>query len=172
MKGMLRESEARIRSMGLIHEKLYQSRSLSSVNFGSYVETLASQLVRMHAVGDQPPELEVNIDDIDLPLDTAMPCGLIINELVSNSLKYAFVDRPEGRIVIDVHREGEREYRLRVSDNGVGMKLPQKGERRSSLGLNLIEMLVDQLNGSLEYKNGDGITADIRFHEVVYQSRV
>ncbi len=172
MKGMLKESESRIRSMGLIHEKLYQSRSLSTVDFKSYVENLAGQLVEMHEVEDQRVDLEVAIEDVELPLDTAMPCGLIINELVSNSLKYAFADGRDGRISIRVDPEDERYYRLRVSDNGVGVPLPNPGSRRNSLGLNLVEMLVEQLNGSLEYRNGDGITADIRFEEIVYQNRM
>ena len=172
MKGMLKESESRIRSMGLIHEKLYQSNSLSTVDFKSYVDTLSGQLLRMHTAEDQP-DLEVDINDVQLPLDTAMPCGLIINELVSNSLKYAFNDGRKGRIAIKVSPTGERAYQLRVSDNGVGMKkMPVPGERRSSLGMSLVEMLVDQLNGTVEFRNGDGTTADIQFKETVYTNRM
>lgn len=172
MKGMLKESESRIRSMGLIHEKLYQSNSLSSVDFKSYVDTLSGQLLRMHS-GETQPELEVDIDDVQLPLDTAMPCGLIINELVSNSLKYAFSDGRQGRISIKLSPTGERAYRLRVSDNGVGMeKLPVPGERRASLGMSLVEMLADQLNGTVEFSNGVGTTADIQFKETVYSNRM
>lgn len=173
MKGMLKESEARIRSMGLIHEKLYQSNSLSTVDLKSYVDTLSGQLLRMHAATDQKLNVAVDIDDVELPLDTAMPCGLIINELVSNSLKYAFTDGRDGRIDIAVTPQGERSYRMTVKDDGVGMKkLPVAGERRSSLGMNLIEMLVDQLNGTLEYRNGDGTTAEIEFRETVYTNRM
>lgn len=172
MKGMLKESESRIRSMGLIHEKLYQSRRLSVIDFKSYVNQLAGQLVSMHQVADQKLNLEVDIEGVELPLDTAMPCGLIINELVSNSLKYAFVDGRDGEIAIKVTPEGEQSYRLEVSDNGVGMKLPVAGERRHSLGMNLVEMLVEQLNGDVSYRNGDGMTTDIRFCETVYQNRM
>lgn len=172
MKGMLKESESRIRSMGLLHEKLYQSNSLSTVDFKSYVDTLSGQLLRMHTSEEQP-DLDVDIDDVLLPLDTAMPCGLIINELVSNSLKYAFNDGPKGRIAIKVSPTGESAYQLRVSDNGVGMKkMPVPGERRSSLGMSLVEMLVDQLNGAVEFRNGDGTTADIQFKETVYTNRM
>jgi two-component sensor histidine kinase len=172
MKGMLKESELRIRSMGLLHEKLYQSNSLSTVDFKSYVDTLSGQLLRMHTSEEQP-DLDVDIDDVLLPLDTARPCGLIINELVSNSLKYAFNDGRKGRIAIKVSPTGESAYQLRVSDNGVGMKkMPVPGERRSSLGMSLVEMLVDQLNGAVEFRNGDGTTADIQFKETVYTNRM
>jgi two-component sensor histidine kinase len=90
----------------------------------------------MHSDPDRKLDLVVDIDDMELALDTAMPCGLIINELVSNSLKYAFNDGRDGRISVQVQTQGDGAYRMRVSDDGIGMKqLPIPGERRSSLNV-------------------------------------
>ncbi len=172
MKAMLKESEARIRSMGLIHEKLYQSNSLSTIDFKSYVDTLANQLLRMHRLGETRLDLKVDIDDVQLPLDTAMPCGLIINELISNSLKYAFQGREQGCIHVRLDRQIDRSYHMRVADDGIGMPVDKADHRKGSLGMNLVHMLVDQLNGEVEFKNGQGTTADIRFREIEYTNRI
>ena len=172
MKAMLKESEARIRSMGLIHEKLYRSDSLSTIDFKSYVDTLASQLLRMHRLGETRLDLQVDIDNVQLPLDTAMPCGLIINELISNSLKYAFQGREQGRIHVRLDRQEDRSYHMKVADDGIGMPIDASNQRKGSLGMNLVHMLVDQLNGEIEFKNGQGTIAEIRFREIEYTNRM
>lgn len=171
LKANMRECEGRIRSMGLIHERLYQSKSLCTIDFGKYVETLSQELMRMHGDGKKPPKVELDIKDVQLSLDTAMPCGLIINELLSNSLKYAFPDREDGKIAVRVRESDGDGFLMEVSDDGVGIE-KGKPKREGSLGQRLIDMLVEQISGSIEYRNGVGLTALIRFRECKYQTRV
>ncbi len=172
IKSFLSESESRIRSMGLIHEKLYQSQNISEVDFNAYVETLASQLIGMHSRQGGDISLKVDIDDIHLGLDTAMPCGLIVNELVSNSLKYAFPGGRDGTISIKVVPEKTPgHYRLTIADDGVGIS-GEKPVREGALGSRLVEMLVDQLDGKVDYRNGVGTSVHIEFYESEYTERV
>lgn len=171
VKTFLKESEARIRSMGLIHEKLYQSNNISEIDFASYVTTLASELIRM-SQRQNPVELAVEIDDVQLALDTAMPCGLIVNELVSNSLKYAFPDQESGKIRISASPIGSGRFSLEVEDNGIGLGGRAKPEREGSLGTRLVDMLVDQLDGDVSYHNGVGTRVAIEFSESEYTDRM
>ena len=173
LKRILKESESRIRSMGLIHEKLYQSESLSEINFESYVGTLAGELSRMYSETSSTVDLKIEVDDVHLGIDTALPCGLLINELVSNSLKYAFPDGRKGSVLIQMKPDDEPgRYHLVVSDDGIGAPEDGKLEREGSLGMRLIEMLTEQLNGTVQFSNGVGITADIHFYETSYTNRV
>ena len=171
VRSFLAESESRVRSMGLIHEKLYQSQNISEIDFHGYVETLAGQLVQMHRASNGDVRLKVDAHDIQLGLDTAMPCGLIVNELVSNSLKYAFPDGQDGEISIDIKPLEAGRYHMVVSDSGVGLS-GARPQREGSLGSKLVEMLVDQLDGSIDYRNGDGTSVHIDFSESDYEERV
>ncbi len=171
IKVFLKESESRIRSMGLIHEKLYQSQNISEIDFHGYVETLAGQLVRMHRSEGSNVSLEVDAPEILLGLDTAMPCGLIVNELVSNALKYAFPDHRDGKISIKVRPVSDGRYSLIVADDGIGLQ-GKKPEREGSLGSKLVDMLVDQLDGEIDYRNGVGTSVHIEFYESEYEERV
>ena len=170
VRGALFDSELRIRSMALIHEKLYQSESLSSVEMGEYVDTLCRELLRME--GSRPRKLELDIKEISLGLDTALPCGLIINELVCNSMKYAFPDERDGTVRVALKHIQNTEYELVVSDDGVGMKVAPDLQNTKSLGLRLVGMLVEQLHGTVSFSNGVGTTASIRFRETEYRKRV
>lgn len=173
LKNILREGEARIFSMSLIHEKLYQSKSLSEIDFQSYVESLVSQLIQMSEMPGLELRTHIDAKGVELALDTALPCGLMINELVSNALKYAFVGRPKGRIEIHVKKVGDSEFRMSVADDGVGMP-PVEERRQGSLGTRLVEMLADQLDGDIEISTSpdDGTTTTIRFFESQYANRV
>ncbi len=180
MMDALLESESRIRSMGLIHEKLYQSDSLSDIQFANYVEALARELQRMYAGTAGRIEVKVDVpDDITFALDTALPCGLIVNELVSNSLKYAFPKKGEGCISISVNRLDDQphSYAMVVADDGAGLKAHgdgPKGVREGSLGTRLVDMLADQLDGEAEQYEPEegGVATRITFRESIYKERL
>ena len=160
---ILKESQNRIKSMALIHEKLYGSRDLARIDFRGYVQSLIAFLTRSYVLYPVPT-IEVDIEDVSLDIDMAIPCGLIINELISNSLKYAFKDEPAGAIRVALAREGNL-YRLEISDNGIGIPPEVDFRNSTSLGLQLVVTLTDQLNGSLEHLDGKGTTFVITFME-------
>jgi len=180
MTDALLESESRIRSMGLIHEKLYQSESLSNIRFANYVEALARELQRMYSGTAGRIEVQVDVpDDIVFALDTALPCGLMVNELVSNSLKYAFPEKGEGCISISVSRLEDQAhgYAMVVADDGAGLKAHgdgPKGVREGSLGTRLVDMLADQLDGKAEQYEPEegGVATRITFRESIYKERL
>lgn len=146
----MRDSQMRIRSMALIHEKLYQSPSLASIDFGEYVKSLAIDLFRTyrgHAGGIQ---LETKLDKVFLSLDHAVSCGLILNELMTNSLKYAFPNSRNGTIWVELRSTPDHILNLRVADDGVGFPSDLDVFNTKSLGLQLVNSLVRQLDATLE----------------------
>ena len=164
---LFRESQARIRSMALIHEKLYQSSDLSRIDFGEYVQNLAAYLLRSYNGRGNTVKLNVDVGDIQLGIDKAVPCGLIINELVSNALKHAFPEGafPEGHhgtIDIAMRREG-KEYTLFVGDDGVGMPRQAEAENTGSIGLQLVDTLIEQIEGSISRGEERGTQFTIKF---------
>ena len=159
----LKESQSRIRSMALIHEKLYQSENLSHINFSEYVASLTNYLSRSYILS-QNVTIEIDIKGISLDVDRAIPCGLIINELVSNSLKYAFKDGRTGKLRVGMSRDGDR-YILTVGDNGVGLPPGFDFRESQSLGLQLVTTLVDQIEGTIELEKTAGTVFTIRFGE-------
>ncbi len=144
---MLREGQNRVQSMALIHENLYRSQDLANVDFGEYVKTLVAHLFSSYGGGQGKVNLIVEVDRVPLSIDTAIPCGLIINELVTNSLKYAFPKGRKGEIQVCLHLVGDGEVALTVSDNGVGLPPGFDIERTESLGLRLVTTLADQIDG-------------------------
>lgn len=172
LRQVLRESESRIRSMGLLHEKLYQSESVSEIDFAGYLHTLTSELVRMNTPQGEKREVRLAVHGIKLGLDTALPCGLIVTELVSNSLKYAFTPGNAGVILISLSKTKEGEYTLVVWDNGVGLPKDYADRQTNSLGTRLVTMLTDQLNGTLTVDGERGTRTEIRFKESHYRNRI
>lgn len=162
---MLKESQNRIRSMALIHEKLYQSRNLASIDFDGYVETLVRDLIRSYGVNTAGAAVTTKVENICLNIDTAVPCGLIINELVSNALKHAFPDGRKGEITITFSQSGDT-LELAVSDNGVGIPETIDFRNTDSLGLRLVTILAeDQLNGEITLDRCEGTTFRITFRK-------
>lgn len=165
---LFRESQNRVRLMALIHEKLYQSSDLSRINFKEYVEVLLSYLLRSYEVSSQNIQLTVNIEDFSLEIDTAVSCGLIINELISNSLKYAFPkqnalleDRTQTKtpsIVVSASLTDSQCFDIEYKDNGIGLPHNLDIEEAETLGLQIISSLTDQLDGQLQIKNQAGAT--------------
>ena len=159
----LRDTQNRIKSMALIHEKLYRSRDLARIDFKEYVQSLVVSLTRSYTVN---PGVRISIDigDVALDIDTAIPCGLIINELISNSLKYAFKGEKSGEIKISLTYE-DGLYKLRVSDDGIGLPPEIDFRNTPSLGLQLVVTLTEQLKGSIEHITGKGTMFVITFRE-------
>ncbi len=147
---ILRESQNRVKSMALVHEKLYRSPDLARIDFAEYVRSLTAQLFRTYAPGSGVVELQTQIEGLWLDVDTAVPCGLIINELVSNALKYAFPDGRSGKIRVAVDRGDADRLALRVVDNGVGFPANVDYRNTTSLGLQLVNTLADQIGGTVE----------------------
>ncbi len=160
---MFKESQSRIRAMALIHEKLYQSNDLSKVNFAEYIGNLAANLFRSYELSSRSIQPIVNVEDIFLEIDVAVPCGLIINELVSNSLKYAFPSGSSGEIRIELYADNSGELTLNVSDNGVGLPKDLDVNNLNSLGLQLVNSLVEQLGGTVKLNRDGGTEFTITF---------
>ena len=160
---MFADSRDRIKSMALIHEKLYQSGNLARVSFGQYITGLTDQLLRAHAARPDAVALRREVEDISLDIDAAIACGLIVNELVSNALKHAFPDARQGEIVIRLHADQDGCVTLVVADNGVGLPPGTDLRAAETLGLQLVSTLVQQLRGSVEVDGGEGTRFTIRF---------
>ena len=171
LRQVLAESEARIRSMGLLHEKLYQSDSVSMIEVESYMRSLTNELMRMNTRQSSKIELKLAVAGIQMGLDTALPCGLIVTELISNSMKYAFPEGRPGAILVSVCRTSEGEYSLIVWDNGIGVPENFDISKAKSLGLRLVTMLCAQLNGQLHVSGQRGTRVEIRFKESEYANR-
>jgi PAS domain S-box-containing protein len=172
-----RESQDRVISMALIHEELYKGGGLEKLDFSPYIEELAENLSHTCSFGNNDISLKLNLENnVFFDMDVAVPLGMIINELVSNSFKHAFSGRKEGEIQIKLHREGNGEYiismnekcksttfALTISDNGIGIPENLDIEELDSLGLQLVTSLVAQLDGELEIKGNNGTEFTIRF---------
>ncbi len=171
-----RESQDRVISMALIHEELYKGEEFETLNFSPYIEELANTLFQTYSLGDIEISLNMDMEEnLFFDMDIAVPLGMIVNELVSNSLKHAFTGRDRGEIRIKLHREEPTEletegyeststsFTLTISDNGVGIPENLDIEDLDSLGMQLVTSLVDQLDGKLEMKRNNGTEFTIRF---------
>ena len=154
-------SEHRVRAMATIHERLYLSEDLAKIDFGGYIEALVEGLIGGYKTS-QDISLMTAVDDITLDLDQAIPCGLMINELVSNSLKYAFVDDRQGILEVRMSKTADG-YRMSVRDDGVGFPANIDFRKSPSLGLQLINTLTHQLGGSVDMKNDVGTEFSVEF---------
>jgi len=167
---ILKESQNRVKSMAIIHEKLYQSKDLSQINFGEYIESLVSNLFYSYNANNTDIKPVYDVEDLSLNMDTAVPCGLIISELVSNSLKYAFPTEKSGEILISL-KFRDNKYRLIISDNGVGMSEVDV-DKLDSLGLLLVFSLTEQLDGDITINREHGTEFIINFEEIKYKKRI
>jgi len=169
---MFKESEARIRSIALVHDRLYESGDFADIDFCGYVNNLLCSLFTFYGVDHAKIALKIDIEDISLELDNAIPCGLIINELVSNSLKYAFPQGREGEIRVTLRSIDADEFQLSVSDNGEGIPEGLDLKNGGSMGLDVVRTLAEhQLGGTIELKRKDGTEFRIRFRRELYRRR-
>lgn len=163
------QSKNRVKSMAMIHEKLYQTKNLNSINFSDYIRTLLSGLI-YDSNKVSMIDFEIDIGDINLNLETAIPCGLIINEIVSNSIKHAFPEGENGKIWVEMYEKNG--YELIIGDDGLGKLTQESFDKSQSLGLNLIKSLVDQLEGEIRILDGKGTIYKLTFQELNYKTRI
>jgi len=154
----IKDSQSRVRAMALAHERIYRSHNLSDINLKDYLNYLTKQILQFYNVNQYPIGISVTMDAIMADIDTVIPVGLILNELVSNSLKHAFPDGRKGTISIEGFPEDANTFRFVYHDDGVGMPAGFDWKNTESLGLRLVNSLVDQLDGTLESCDGEGTT--------------
>ena len=164
-KEVYKESQNRVITMALIHEELYQAKDLSSIGFADYIRHLTSNLFSSYGIDREKVQLNLNMDSTSMVVDTAIPLGLIVNELVSNALQHAFPDSGIGVVSVDFGRKDDGEFTLVVSDDGIG--LPEKVDhtKTKTLGLQLVNILVEQLGGRIDLIRGEGTTFTISCRE-------
>jgi PAS domain S-box-containing protein len=167
---VFRDSQSRIKSMALIHEKLYQSKTLAKVEMESYIQELTRTLFYTYNSRHIDLRIDTRVDNVFLDINSAVPCGLIINEVISNACKHAFTGRDRGCIRIRFEKTGEQ-YNLEISDDGVGMPDGTDISSFKSLGMNLIEALSAQLGAHLEIKTRGGVSIRVTFVEKVKPTR-
>jgi len=160
---VFRMTQNRIKSMALIHDHLYHSGDLARIDFSQYIETLVSSLYYSYGVDPGTVEMKIEVGDVDIDLDQAVPCGLILNELVSNTFKYAFPEGRQGELNISIADCNGDGYRLAVADNGVGFPEDIDFENTESMGLQLVNIFTDQLEGTLELVRDNGTEFRIQF---------
>jgi two-component sensor histidine kinase len=157
------DSRNRVRSMALVHENLYRAGNFARIPMATHIERLCGHLARAYDLHRQRVELEIAVDEIELDMNTATSCGLIINELVSNALKHAFAGRG-GHLRVSLQRDGDSRYVLRVADDGVGIDRDVAVENAGSLGLQLVGDLTQQIRGSLSVEAGRGTCFTVTFN--------
>jgi PAS domain S-box-containing protein len=162
-RNSFRESQDRIRSMALVHERLYESQDFASIDFAAYIRDLSSHLFTSYLADPGRITLNIDVAGIAMGIDKAIPCGLIINELVSNALKHAFPDNLSGEISIRFSVDEDDWITLTVVDTGVGIPPGLDFKNTGSLGLQLVNMLTRQLNGQISMENSTGTAFTIRF---------
>jgi PAS domain S-box-containing protein len=159
---MMKDSQNRIRSMALIHENLYRSENMAEVNFSEYVSSLVNNIYVSYRHNGKV-QISIDIDNISLDIDTAIPLGLIMNELITNSFKHAFPKNMDGEIKIKLSKLDENRYNLIVQDNGVGLPKTLEITNSRSLGLQLVNILIEQIEGSLKVDLDNGVRYTIEF---------
>jgi PAS domain S-box-containing protein len=168
---MFKESQRRIRSMALIHERLYQSSDFSRIEFSQYLRNLATHLFHSYQVDASRVYLKIEAEEVHLNINTAIPCGLIVNELVSNALKHGFPEERSGELGIDLRRAEGDAYVLRVKDDGVGFPEELDFRKTETLGLQIVNTLVSQIDASIDLVRDKGTEFTIHFQEVKYRQR-
>ncbi|MCU0359282.1 MAG: PAS domain S-box protein [Bacteroidia bacterium] len=158
---LLKESQNRIKTMAIIHESLYQNKSFSSVNFSEYVRTLISNIIHSYSHSKEKIKVDLNLENVILPLDSSIPAGLILNELVTNSIKHAFPGTRIGTITLDLKCEENLVF-LELKDNGVGFSENVSFQNSHSLGLQLVNTLIEQIDGKYEFKSEKDIGTEIK----------
>lgn len=160
---LLQECQNRIKSMAFIHESLYQSENFDSVNFSEYISSLTKNLVHTYSIGSQKIKLVLTLDKLFLNLDLSIPCGLIINEIISNSIKYAFPNNRDGIIFVTLSTK-QKKVTIEIGDNGIGLPKTIDIKNSETLGLQLVETLVDQINGKVKLSRNKGTVFKINFN--------
>lgn len=163
VKSMMEEGQNRIKSMALIHQKLYQTDDFRNIDMKSYIEDLTNNILTSNQQTDTVIELELNLSETNFHIDVAIPLGLILNELLTNAYKYAFVGRLKGKVSVSITEKEKYQFEMKVMDNGIGLPENMKEKTQDSLGISLVEGLAWQLRGSLQYHTNQGSVFTILF---------
>jgi PAS domain S-box-containing protein len=155
MRAVLQDVTHRVRSMAMVHEKLYQSADLARIDFAEYARSLLNYLWRAHGTAASHILLDTDLEPVSFPVNEAVPLGLILNELASNALKHAFRDRADGKVAVSLRNDAQGLVHLSVSDNGAGLPMELDWRHAHSLGLRLVQMLAGQLHADVEVRGGD-----------------
>ncbi len=165
----IEEGQSRIRSMSLIHQKLYQNDDLSLIDFQDYLEQLSKQITGSYGLKNL--EILIQATGINLDIDTSIPLGLILNELITNASKYAFNENEKGKLTITITQPDVGHYKLILKDSGPGLPLDINLLNTSTLGLRLVQRLTKQLHGNFEYKNENGSCFKITFLDIEHRKK-
>ncbi len=169
---ILKEAQARIRSMSLVHEKLYQSRDLSRTDLAEYIRSLTDHLFMAYLVDPEQVKLELNLEEVFLDINSAVPCGMILSELISNAIKHAFPKGRTGVITIGLKRGTGDAIDLRVADNGIGFPEGLDFRNPETFGLQIVNLLISQLEATFELDRRNGTAFSVSFRELKYSPRL
>jgi two-component sensor histidine kinase len=171
---VFKNSQERVRAMALIHERLYESRDLSQIDFQGYIHSLVAHLFESYSLKPDYVQLKMQVEDVALDIDTAIPLGLLINELVSNALKHAFPNDRKGdlRVSLGESEDEAYDYTLIVEDNGVGFPGGADFQDSQTLGMVLISSLVKKLKGIMDLDRKNGTRFAIKFKKLKYKKRI
>jgi len=168
---VFKESQNRVKSMAMIHERLYQTQDFAHINIAEHIRNLVLGLFSSYHVDQSSVKLNTNIQDLKLGIDTAIPLSLIINELVTNSIKHAFPEGQTGEINIELIKTDEKTYKLTISDNGIGIPEDLELQKTGTLGLQLVNNLTNQLDGTIKLDRTKGTQFQIKFNQLIYKKR-
>jgi two-component sensor histidine kinase len=173
VESAFKDAENRIQAMALVHQKLYQSQDLSRIDLHEYIQDLAHLLIGSYQISSQRISLMLDIEPVSVLIDTAIPCGLVLNELISNALKHAFPGDIKGEITIRLFRTDQEDIELQFSDNGIGVPNGFDFRTQETLGLQTIFAVTEhQLQGQVHFEVQNGITSYIRLKSDLYTARV
>ena len=160
------EAQQRVRSLALIHERFYQSEGLSKIDFDDYIQRLASNLFTSYNVSKEKVNMKILADKVNLDIDTAVPCGLIVNELISNAFKHAFNEAYQGELKIEFREIAPENYLLKIKDNGKGLPSDFDIKKSDTLGMQLVSALAEQIDGKYSFENNNGLVFSLEFKKV------
>lgn len=170
---MVKDSIARIRAMSLVHEKLYDSKNLSRINMKEYITDLVNQIASYYNIQNKVVKYNYFIEDISLSIDTAIPVGMVINEIAVNSFKYAFNNKESCEIRISMTKSNDNTIFLTIADNGIGLAEGFDAQRSNTLGIPTLYSIVEmQLRGKISYENKDGLSYSVSFKDILYKKRL
>ena len=163
------DSQHRIQTMAIIHEQLYQSENLGEINLSDYISRLIDNLV--FSCSNRQVKTIIDLESVSLNLETAIPCGLLINELITNSLKHAFPNNRPGEICVELHQDEQQKIHLKIWDNGIGISNEINWQESNSLGLKLVQIFAKQLKAEVECNFNKGVSFYLTFEQLKYRSR-
>ncbi len=172
LKSQLTISQNRVRAMALLHQLLYRANDLAVIEMEDYIIALSGQLLASYSDMKDSISIKINAHNVNFSIDTAVPFGLLVNELISNSLKHGYPDGRTGTINLDLYKKGINDFELTYSDDGIGIPYNMVNGHSLSFGMNLIDMLVSQLDGKIELNGNKGTNYKIYFRGSNYQTRL